>query len=62
MTDETTSKPATGWYVDPRVPFQLRWWDGDGWSAHVHIPDRGPQPLVAEFAPELAVQPASKWS
>jgi hypothetical protein len=62
VTDENTSKPAAGWYADPRVPFQLRWWDGDGWSANVYMPDRGPQPLLAHLAPELADQPDGKWS
>ncbi|HMD44739.1 MAG TPA: DUF2510 domain-containing protein, partial [Acidimicrobiales bacterium] len=27
---------VAGWYVDPSDPGQLRWWDGDGWTTHVH--------------------------
>lgn len=26
--------PTPGWYADPHVPGQLRWWDGAAWSAH----------------------------
>jgi len=25
--------PTPGWYADPHVPGQLRWWDGAAWSA-----------------------------
>src|SRR5690625_7545737 len=28
------SVPA-GWYPDPQVPNQIRWWDGERWSDHV---------------------------
>jgi hypothetical protein len=31
--------PDAGWYADPRVPKQLRWWDGDDWTNNVHVPD-----------------------
>ncbi len=31
----TMALPAAGWYVDPAVPTQWRWWDGAQWSAHV---------------------------
>jgi hypothetical protein len=62
VTDEVTTKPLAGWYADPRVPFQLRWWDGDGWSTNVYMPDRTAEPDVAELVPELADQPGGKWS
>jgi uncharacterized RDD family membrane protein YckC len=30
-----TSAPAAGWYQDPSGRFELRYWDGQGWSEHV---------------------------
>jgi hypothetical protein len=62
VTDEVSTKPLAGWYADPRVPFQLRWWDGDGWSTNVYMPDRAAEPAATELVPELAEQPGGKWS
>jgi Protein of unknown function (DUF2510) len=62
VTDENSNKPTAGWYADPRVPYQLRWWDGDGWTTNVYMPDRGPQPLLADLIPELADDPDGKWT
>ncbi len=62
MTDEVTAKPIAGWYADPRVPFQLRWWDGDGWSTNVYMPERTQEPAPEDLVPELAEQPGGKWS
>jgi len=30
-----TSAPVAGWYQDPSGRFELRYWDGQGWSEHV---------------------------
>ena len=53
------SVPA-GWYRDPRVPFQLRWWNGDDWSTNVYMPDRNTKPTPEELVPELAMHDG-KW-
>ena len=52
--------PAAGWYRDPRVPFQLRWWDGDDWTTNVYMPDRNARPSAEELVPELALHDG-KW-
>lgn len=28
------NKPPAGWYQDPDIPSQQRWWDGDTWTQH----------------------------
>ncbi|MEJ1230148.1 MAG: DUF2510 domain-containing protein [Galbitalea sp.] len=61
LPDAGSGSPVAGWYRDPRVPFQLRWWDGEGWSNNVHMPDRTPQPTAANLVPEFAPQPDGKW-
>jgi hypothetical protein len=45
-----SSAPA-GWYPDPHLPGQLRWFDGAGWTGHVHAAP----PFTA--APTLSVGP-----
>jgi uncharacterized protein YxjI len=42
MSDETTSYDA-GWYADPFQRFELRYYDGNGWTEHVST--RGEQSL-----------------
>lgn len=35
----TASGYAAGWYPDPNLPpGALRWYDGNGWTEHVHPP------------------------
>jgi hypothetical protein len=46
--------PAEGWFSDPNVPGQLRWWDGTQWTEHV-----APDPAAAPApAPAPAAAPA----
>lgn len=35
-----------GWYDDPRVPGQLRWWDGTAWTDHTHARPPADDPSV----------------
>ena len=59
---DTQGLPAQGWYADPRVPIQLRFWDGEGWTNNVYMPDaRNPLPNDHELVPGLAEQPGGKW-
>src|SRR6476646_10010056 len=30
------TSPAPGWYPDPQVPQQMRWWDGQAWTSDVY--------------------------
>lgn len=52
---------SPGWYVDERG--DLRWWDGQGWTGHVHtpsdVPEAGPgTPDAAASLPGSASGPA----
>lgn len=35
LVPQETQVPAQGWYQDPNGS-GLRWWDGSGWTDHVH--------------------------
>jgi len=36
-----------GWYADPKVPGQSRWWDGSGWTPRTMlVPDASAPPVV----------------
>ena len=60
-SESVRDAPAAGWYRDPHVPFQLRWWNGDDWSTNVYMPERNAQPKLEDLVPELAAQPNGKW-
>jgi hypothetical protein len=61
VADEEPNLPVAGWYADPRVPHQLRFWDGDGWTNNVYMPDRSQRPAPADLVPGIAEQAGSKW-
>ncbi len=35
MTDQATRVVPAGWYQDPALPEQVRWWNGIAWTEHV---------------------------
>ncbi len=41
------SNPAAGWFPDPLAPGRLRFWDGQGWSAHVSAVETDPPSAAA---------------
>ena len=34
--------PEASWYPDPAGSAQLRWWDGENWTDHLHDPELSP--------------------
>lgn len=38
----TPPTPQPGWYADPAVPNQLRWFDGSRWTQHIRPKPAGP--------------------
>ncbi|MGY1689137.1 phospholipid scramblase-related protein [Geodermatophilus sp. SYSU D01105] len=47
----TPPLPPPGWYPDPAGSGGTRWWDGQGWTAHVQAPAPPPAPTVAPLPP-----------
>lgn len=45
--------PPPGWYADPQLPQQERWWDGTAWTDH-RRPSGGPPAPPGPAAPEGA--------
>lgn len=50
MADEGPQAPA-GWYPDPTVPGQQRYWDGTGWTEHTAPGPGSARPVGGERAP-----------
>jgi uncharacterized RDD family membrane protein YckC len=43
--------PTPGWYPDPQVPRQMRWWDGSAWTSDVYERVEPPGGYLSETAP-----------
>lgn len=47
-----SSSPVPGWYPDPEVPNQRRWWDGSAWTDHrAPLEAQPPSPLPPAAPP-----------
>lgn len=54
MTEQTPSAPA-GWYPDPQVPGQQRYWDGAAWAASQTPPSAPPVATPGKKKPRKAL-------
>jgi len=52
VSEITIIQPRAGWFADPTIPGQERWWDGAEWTSRTR-----PAPRTAPIVPEP--QPAS---
>lgn len=59
--DQNSQQAAAGWYPDPDVPDQTRWWDGTAWTEHVNAAVAAP---IAPTPPTPAssVSSSGQWS
>lgn len=53
MSEITIIQPNEGWFADPTVPGQERWWDGAEWTDRTR-----PAPRTAPVGPEQPASPA----
>jgi hypothetical protein len=51
------SEAPAGWYPDPEVPGQQRYWDGASWTEH-----RAPGQQASQWAGQSVGQPVGQWS
>jgi uncharacterized RDD family membrane protein YckC len=56
------TSPDPGWYPDPQIPMQMRWWDGSGWTEdtyqRVEPMDDWTRPAESVAAHPAAAHPA----
>jgi hypothetical protein len=46
--------PPAGWYPDPKLPSQLRYWDGTTWTAHTAPAAMPPPPPGPNFLSQIS--------
>ena len=63
MTVTLTPTPLAGWYADPTVASQLRYWDGTTWTAHTAPATvSAPAEPLAGPAPSTSSRTASEYA
>lgn len=63
MTDQATRVVPAGWYQDPAIAEQVRWWNGLAWTEHVREkPSAVPAPVTTATSPstQLAGETATE--
>ncbi|HEX7589626.1 MAG TPA: DUF2510 domain-containing protein [Demequinaceae bacterium] len=57
MTTPPSSLPPANWYPDPQTPGQLRYWDGQRWTQHVHPAQQAAQGVGGAGAAQVQAGP-----
>ena len=57
MTTPPSSLPPANWYPDPQTPGQLRYWDGQRWTQHVHPAQQPVQGVGGVSSPQAQAGP-----
>ena len=57
MTTPPSSLPPANWYPDPQTPGQLRYWDGQRWTQHVHPAQQPAQGVGGVGSPQAQAGP-----
>lgn len=60
MSTLGTPQTPAGWYPDPQVPGQGRFWDGTAWTEQVHLPGQ-PYPAGPELKAPAGTDPNTPW-
>ncbi|GAA1703890.1 hypothetical protein GCM10009792_25010 [Microcella alkalica] len=66
MTDIVIIQPREGWFADPTIPGQERWWDGAEWTSRTRPAARtapvGPEQPASPDQIETAIESAEAYT